>query len=78
VYRSLSPEGEDLRVRVQFVSSQGLATHSISEVVWHWLRQPAHAWTMVQTVTPWSADAGEFLAAVGRSRTRTTLVQQPI
>ncbi len=78
VYRSLSPEGEDLRVRVQFVSSQGLATHSISEVVWHWLRQPTHAWTMVQTVTPWSSDAEEFLAAVGRSHNLTTFVQLPI
>jgi len=78
VYRSLSPEGQDLRVRVQFVSSEGIAVHSISEVVWHWLRQPAHSWTMVQTVTPWNADAGDFLAAVGRSRNLTTFVQQTI
>jgi len=78
VYRSLSPEGEDLRVRVQFVSSSGLVTHSISEVVWHWLQQPAEAWTMVQTVTPWNADTQNFLAAVSRSLNVKTFVQQPI
>lgn len=78
IYRSLSPEGEDLRVRVQFVSTQGVATHSISEVVWHWLREPTHSWTMVQTVTPWNAEAGDFLAAVGRSLNATTYVQQSI
>jgi len=78
VYRSLSPAGEDLRVRVQFVSSSGYATHSISEVVWHWLQQPAQTWTMVQTVTPWNADSKNFLASVGRSLKLTTSLQQPI
>jgi len=78
VYRSVSPAGDDLRVRVQFVSASGLTTYNISEVVWQWLRQPTQAWTMVQTVSPWNSDAREFLAAVGRSLNSTNFVQRPI
>ena len=67
IYRSRSSKGEDLRVRVRYVSSSGFVTHSISEVVWHWARQPEQVWTMVQTVSPWTATSTEFLASVGRS-----------
>ena len=67
IYRSRSSTGEDLRVRVRYVSSSGFLTHSISEVVWQWVKAPEQVWTMVQTVTPWAATNNEFLASVGRS-----------
>lgn len=67
IYRSRSPSGEDLRVRVSFVSASGAVTHSIAEVVWRWFRDPSEAWTMIQTVTPWRSQTSGFDAAVRRA-----------
>lgn len=43
---------ERYRVRVSYQSSAGRVASSVSEVVWHWLREPASTWTMVQRIVP--------------------------
>lgn len=70
VYHTRSPTGEELRVRVQFVAASGRTAHSVSEVVWYWLRNPTESWTMVQTVSPWDDGtqmADSFRVAVARA-----------
>jgi hypothetical protein len=39
-------------VRVSYFSDKGVSASSVSEVVWHWLRQPDSRWTMVQRIVP--------------------------
>jgi exosortase/archaeosortase family protein len=39
-------------VRVSYFSNRGVIASSVSEVVWHWLRQPDSKWTMVQRIVP--------------------------
>ena len=39
-------------VRVSYISDHGVVASSVSEVVWHWLRQPDSVWTMVQRIVP--------------------------
>lgn len=70
VYRARSPAGEELRVRVQFVSASGRTAYSVGQVVWHWLSNPVESWTMVQTVSPWndqSKAAEAFRTAVAQA-----------
>ena len=43
---------ERYTVRVSYFSDKGVSASSVSEVVWHWLRQPGSQWTMVQRIVP--------------------------
>jgi exosortase/archaeosortase family protein len=51
-YRSEDAAGETFDVRVSYVSASGRLATSVSEVVWHWLKRPQEAWTMVQRIAP--------------------------
>ena len=70
VYRSRDPGGGVWRVQVSFVSSTGHIATSVSEAVWHWLREPDAIWTMVQRISPWQTDGSgqlEWEAGVARA-----------
>jgi exosortase/archaeosortase family protein len=69
-YRSEDVEGQAFDVRVSYVSASGRVATSVSEVVWHWLKQPREAWTMVQRIAPASISRLELErwdAAVARA-----------
>jgi exosortase/archaeosortase family protein len=69
-YRSEDVDGEAFEVRVSYVSASGRVATSVSEVVWHWLKQPREAWTMVQRIAPASISRIELErwdAAVARA-----------
>ena len=69
-YRSEAADGEAFDVRVSYVSASGRVATSVSEVVWHWLKQPKEAWTMVQRIAPASISRIELErwdAAVARA-----------
>ena len=55
VYSARAPAddgGAGFDVRVSFVADTGAVAASVSEVVWHWIRDPGRRWTMVQRVSP--------------------------
>lgn len=69
IYRARK-DGQDWRIETNFVSSQGHATASVAESIWHWLRAPDTQWSAVQRVTPWTLpqpDRAAFDAAVAAS-----------
>lgn len=51
VYRARHADLGEYFLLVSYVSADGRVATSISEVVWHWLRQPSR-WTMVQRIVP--------------------------
>jgi len=70
LYRSEDATGEAFEIRVSYVSESGQLATSVSEVVWHWLRRPEEAWTMVQRIAPASISRTELErwdAAVARA-----------
>lgn len=55
VYRAVhesATSGAGYYVYTSFLSSDGQLAMSVSEVVWHWLRDPGPTWTMVQRIEP--------------------------
>lgn len=55
-------------VRVSYISDAGVLASSVSEVIWHWLRQPQSRWTMVQRIAPTLVkDTHEWELAVRRA-----------
>ncbi len=53
VYRVRDADGQQWRVRVTFIGSDGTVATSVAEVVWRWLRAPSTTWTALQHIAPW-------------------------
>jgi hypothetical protein len=79
IYRSVAPDGRAWRVAVSFVSDDGAIATSIAETVWRWLKQPRTAWSAIERISPWDAEArdiADFDLAVGQALDLAIVVTQ--
>jgi len=53
VWKTVDPQGLAWRVETSLVSAGGIGAETVSEVVWHWMREPHTTWMLVERVSPW-------------------------
>ncbi len=53
VWKTVDPDGLAWRVETSLVSATGIGAETVSEVVWHWMREPETTWMLVERVSPW-------------------------